>query len=299
MRQTFFYILILVSTFGYSQEFYDSDMKREKPNLKNYYLKTTVLIDSTNQIPFTSLIEIYDQKGRHKVQYELNRQGDTIETIESTYPDKWTEIEVHSYVKEKSDTAIFHYNKRNLQTVEIWKWGEDSTIDTTKFFYDKKDRLITSADIYDFGSAIDSLFYQKNRLSYSKSYETNQRERDSVIYIYDRIGFVELKKYDKNNVLKSEYEIEIGKFKNPKRIVNSYKTFASKEFDRKTITEIEYFNKTTLKCKKIYWFSNGKLEKITEKFYSKKGFLERNIVKDGNGKTTYENKITLHNKELR
>ncbi|WP_149274351.1 hypothetical protein [Pareuzebyella sediminis] len=293
MRQTFSIILILVTSLSFSQEYYDADMTREKPKLKNYYLQTLRLIDSTGGKPYISLIQVFDKIGRHKIDYEFDRDGDTIAKITTTYPDKLTEIEIHIYKTEKSDTAIFKYNKRNQQTIEIWKWGEDKSIDTTKFFYDKKNRLIANFDIYDFGTNQDSLFYENNRIIKSISYDSGKT--DSISYQYKNDKIIGVKKYNKNAELISDYKIEIGKYDKPKRIENKYKSYNSKIFDFKTLTIFEYHNKGQIKSKIVTKYKNGELEKITEFYFSKYGYLEKSKVIDSEGKITSEHKITLHN----
>lgn len=293
MKQTFSILLIFVTSLSFSQEYYDTDMTREKSKLKNYYLETIKLIDSTVGKPYVSGIQIFDKKGRHKIDYEFDRNGDTIESIQSNYPDKLTEIQIHSYKTEKSDTAIFKYNKRNQQTVEIWKWGEDRAIDTTKFFYDKKHRLIANFDIYDFGTNQDSLFYENNRIVKSITYDSGKT--DSVSYEYKNDKIIGIKKYNKKEELISDYKIEIGRFNKPKRIENKYKSFNSKKFDKKTVTTLEYYNKRQIKSKIIMNFTNGELKKSTELYFSKFGFLEESKAKDNNGKITSAHKITLHN----
>lgn len=282
-----------MTSLSFSQEYYDTDMTRDKPKLKNYYLETIKLIDSTGGKPYVSLIQVFDKKGRHKIDYEFDRNGNTIESIKTTYPNKLTEIQIHSYKTEKSDTAIFRYNKRNQQTLEIWKWGEDKSVDTTKFFYDKKHRLIANFDIYDFGTNQDSLFYENNRIVKSITYDSGKT--DSVSYQYKNDKIVDIKKYNKDKELISDYKIEIGKFNKPKRIENNFKSFNSKDFDKKTVTVIEYHNKRQIKSKIIMYFTDGKLEKSTELYFSKFGYLEESKAKDSEGKTTSAHKITLHN----
>lgn len=293
MKQTFSILLILVTSLSFSQEYYDTDMTREKPKLKNYYLETKTLIDSTGANPYISLIQIFDEKGRHKIDYEFDRNGDTIAKIKTTYPDKLTEIEIHSYKTEKSDTAIFKYNKRNQQTIEIWKWGEDKSIDTTKFFYDQKNRLVANFDIYDFGTYKDSLFYKNGQLIKSISYDPEIT--DSVTYDYQKGRIVKIKKFNTKSELVSEYGIEYRRIKKPKRITNIYKSYNSKVFDKKSITVFEYHNKKQVKSKIIENFTNGKLEETTEFYYSKNGILKESKTKDGEGKIIRQHKITLHN----
>jgi hypothetical protein len=293
MKQTFCIILLFVTYLSYSQEYYDTDMTREKPKLRNYYLETTKLIDSTGGKPYVSSVQIFDAKGRHKIDYEFDRKGDTIEKIETKYPDKLTEIQIHSYKAFKSDTAIFKYNKRNQQTMEIWKWGEDKEIDTTKFFYDKEHRLIANFDIYGWDTYKDSLFYRNKKLIKSISYDWDTIH--SVFYHYHKDKIINIKKYKKENELISDYQIEYGKYKKPKRIVNIYKNHNSKEFDKKTITVYEYHNKNQIKSKIIRRFTKGKLEETTELYYSKHGFLKESKTKNSEGKTIRANKITLHN----
>lgn len=293
MKQTFSILLILVTSLSFSQEYYDTDMTREKPKLKNYYLETNTLIDSTGANPYISLIQVFDKKGRHKIDYEFDRNGDTIAKINTTYPDKLTEMEIHSYKTEKSDTAIFKYNKRNQQTIEIWKWGEDKTIDSTRFFYDKKNKLIANFDIYDFGTNQDSLFYENGQLIKSISY--NPAITDSVTYDYKKGRIVSLKKFNNQSELVSEYDIQYEKIKKPKRIINIFKSYNSKVFDKKSITDFEYHNKNQIKSKVIKNYNNGKLEEITEFYYSKYGFLKEKKTKDSKGKIIRQHKITLHN----
>ncbi|WP_296317090.1 hypothetical protein [Winogradskyella sp. UBA3174] len=293
MKQTFSILLIFVTSLSFSQEYYDTDMTRDKPKLKNYNLETTRLIDSTGGKPYTSLIQIFDKKGRHKVDYEFDRNGDTIAQITTTYPNKLTEIEIHSYKTVKSDTAIFKYNKKNKQTVEIWKWGENKTIDTTKFFYDKKHRLIADFDVYEFGTNQDSIFYENNRIVKSISYDSGKT--DSVSYQYKKDKIIGIKKYNIEKELVSNYKIEIGRYDKPKRIENKYRSYNSKIFDMKTITIFEYHNKRQIKSKIVMYFKNGEIEKSTEFHFSKFGYLEESKAKDSEGKTTSAHKITLHN----
>lgn len=293
MKQTFSILLIFVTSLSFSQEYYDTDMTRDKPKLKNYYLETARLIDSTGGKPYISLIQVFDKKGRHKIDYEFDRNGDTIAKIKTAYPDKLTEIEIHSYETKKSDTAIFKYNKRNQQTVEIWKWGEDKSIDTTKFFYDKKHRLIANFDVYDFGTNQDSLFYKNKRLIKSITYDSDTK--DSVSYQYKNDKIIGIKKYNIENELISDYTIELGKYNKPNRIENNFRSFNSKDFDKKTVTTIEYHNKRQIKSKIIIYFTDGKFEKSTELYFSKLGYLEKSKAKDSEGKTTSAHKITLHN----
>ncbi len=293
MKQAFSILLILVINLSFSQEYYDTDMTREKPKLKNYYLETKTLIDSTGANPYISLIQIFDKKGRHKIDYEFDRNGDTIAKIKTTYPDKLTEIEIHSYKTEKSDTAIFKYNRRNQQTIEIWKWGEDKTIDTTRFFYDKKNRLIANFDIYDFGKNQDSLFYENERLIKSISYDPEIT--DSVTYDYKKGRIVKIKEFNNQSELVSEYDIEYKKTKKNKRIINIYKSHNSKVFDKKSITDFEYHNEKQMKSKVVKSYKNGKLEEIIEFYYSKYGFLRESKTKNSEGKTIRQYKITLHN----
>jgi hypothetical protein len=282
-----------MTSLSFSQEYYDTDMTRKKPKLKNYYLETLKLIDSTGGKPYVSLVQVFDKKGRFKINYEFNRNGDTIESIKTSYPDKLTEIEIHSYRTEKSDTAVFKYNKRNQQTLEIWKWGEDKSIDTTKFYYDKKHRLIANFDIYDFGTNQDSLFYENNRIIKSITYDSGKK--DSVSYQYKNGKIIGIKKYNKEKELISDYTIELGKYNKPKRIENNFRSFNSKDFDKKTVTTIEYHNKRQIKSKIIMYFTDEKIEKSTELYFSKFGFLEESNAKDSEGKTTSAHKITLHN----
>jgi hypothetical protein len=292
MRKIFSILLILATNLSFSQEYYDTDMTREKSKLKNYYLKTTTLIDSIRAKPYTSLIQFFDKKGRHKIDYEFDIFGDTIESIKTIYPDKLTEIQIHSYKNEKSDTAVFKYNKRNQQTIEIWKWGEDKAIDSTKFFYDKKHRLIANFDIYDFGTYQDSLFYKNNSIVKSITY--NSVKTDTVSYLFNSGKIIDIKKYNKENELISDYHFENGKFNKPKRITNIYKSYNSKSFDKKTKTDFEYYNKNQIKMKTIRRFTNGKLEETIELYYSKFGYLKESKTKNSEGKIISENKITLH-----
>lgn len=293
MKQTFCIILTLVSFLSFSQEYFDTDMKREKPKFESYFAKITTLVDSTDGKPYVSYFAVYDKKGYEKFGYELDRNGDTIARIETKYPDKLTEIIIFSYRKAESDTVISKYNKRNQQTVEIWKWGKDKTTDTTKFFYDKKHRLIANFEIDEFGTYQDSLFYNKNKLLASVSYEPERT--DSVAYHYKKNKIIEIKKYNSSNELTSDYRIEYGKFNKPKRITKVYKSYNSQTFDRKFITVIEYHNRNQFKSRIITSFVNGKLEETTEMYYSKSGYLKENRTKNSEGKTISAEKTTLHN----
>jgi len=268
-------------------------MTREKPKLRNYYLETTRLIDSTDRKPYNTVIQVFDKKGKHKIDFEFDRKGDTIARIETKYPDKLTEIQIHSYKTAKSDTAIFKYNKRNQQTLEIWIWGEDKSIDTTKFFYDKKHRLIAKFDIYEFDTYKDSLFYKNNKLIKSISYDWDTT--NSVFYHYYKDKIINIKKYNKEKELISDYQIEYGKYNKPKRIINNYKSYNSKNNNKKTITDFEYHKKNQIKSKIIMWFTDEKLKETTELYFSKHGFLKETSTKNSDGKTISAHKITLHN----
>lgn len=294
MKKTFCILFILVSNLIISQEFYEMDMKREKPKLKNYYLQTTTLVDSSNVNPYVSTVQIFDRKGRHKISYEFDRKGDTIEKIKSFYPDKLTEIEIHSYKTEKSDTALFKYNKRNLQTKEIWSWGEDETTDTTQYYYDKSKKLTVIKDFYDFGTTTDSLFYKDGKIVLSKSYGTEKILNDSIVYIYERKNLIKIKKFNSDNILVSDYDIN-EKDKKINRIALRTRLFKNKEFEKKSLTEFEHYNNGEIKTKTVSDYIDGQVSKTTELKYSELGFLEKIIVKDKEGIITYSHKITLHN----
>src|SRR5690606_15863581 len=145
-----------------------------------------------------------------------------------------------------------------------------------------------------FGTFTDSLFYENNKLIRSISYDESD-VTDSVLYYYENNKMVGIKKYNPESELISDYQIEIGKFDKPKRIVNIYKSHNSNSFDIKTVTLIEYHNKDQIKSKIISRSTNGKLEETIELYYSKYGYLQESKTTRGGAKTISANKITLHN----
>jgi uncharacterized protein YxeA len=101
-------ILIFCSTL-FGQDYYEVDLSREKPILKNIVLKTRTLRDSTGITDYISNIQIYDKNGISTLEFDLNKKGDTLEKITTSFTNKYSELQIYSYTNAKSDTVYYYY----------------------------------------------------------------------------------------------------------------------------------------------------------------------------------------------
>lgn len=297
---TFFLFFIITQFQINSQGFYvNNDMRREQPKLKNYYLVTTVLKDTTSAKNYMSQIQIFDKNGRHEVEYLFNRKGDTINHIKTYYPNKYSEIEVYIENGSKNDTAFYYYNKKNYLTQEIWTKGDDNEIDTTKYYFDKKNRLISSIDVYNFGLFQDIFNYKKNLLINKVSYGDSNR-LDSISYIYEKSTLKEVKEFNQFDTLISHGYLKYNEYNEPKLITEFNYGYGFNYLNTKREIHFKYYGIGKIKSTTSFIYSykkfQYKLDKIIEMHYSILGFLEKYIVKNENGKTISKFKNKLYYK---
>jgi hypothetical protein len=294
-------IILIYSSTLFGQDYYEVDLSRKKPNLKNIVLKTRTLRDSTGITDYISNIQIYNKNGFSTLEFDLNKKGDTLEKISTSFPDKYSEIQIHSYSNAKSDTAYFYYTKNNFAKKEIWKWGDDNETDTYEYFYDKNNRLLKQEIYFGVEKSWDTLIYRNDRITTVLSYDDTLERQDSISYLYNQKNHLtKILKYNLANKLQETQTFksnEKGKFI---EIIKEYKTSElskdySLRFKKKHIIRMKYHLSGELKTKRIEEFINGNLESKSELNYNELGTLKRIKVENIKKGITTEKKITLHN----
>ena len=296
MKKLIQIILLIFSITISGQGYYEVDLSREKPNLKNIILKTRTLKDSTGITDYISNIKIYNKEGISTLEFELNKKGDTLEKIATSFPNEKLELQIHSYLNAKSDTAYFYYNENNFEKKEIWKWGDNNETDTYEFFYDKNNRLLKQEVYYGVEKYWDTLIYKNDRIIKVLSYDDTLERQDSISYLYNHENHLsKILKYNLVNDLQETQTFktnESGKFI---EIIKEFKTFEWSNDKKKYLIRMEYHFNGELKTKKIESYLNEKLESKSELNFNKSGLLEKIKTEDLTKGVTTEKKITLHN----
>ncbi|WJJ96575.1 hypothetical protein [Algibacter luteus] len=288
-------ILILSSTL-FGQDYYEVDLSREKPNFKNVVLKTRTLRDSTGITNYISNIQVYDKNGISILEFDLNRKGDTLEKITTSFPNKYSELQIHSYSNAKSDTAYYYYNKNNFEKKEIWKWGDNNETDTYEFFYDKNNRLLKQEVYFGVEKSWDTLIYKNDRITTVLSYDDTLERQDSISYLYNQKNHLaKILKFNLANELQETQTFKTNQKGKFKEIIKEFKTFEWSKDKRKHIIRMEYHPNGELKTKIVEEFINGKLESKSKLNFNESGLLEKIKVENLTKGITTEKKITLHN----
>jgi len=297
MRNLLQIIILVFSSSLFGQDYYEVNLTRGNPNLKNVVLKTRTLMDSTGITDYISNIQIYNKNGFSTLEFDLNKKGDTLEKISTSFPDKYSEIQIHSYSNAKSDTAYFHYTKNNFEKKEIWKWGDNNETDTYEYFYNKNNRLLKQEIFFGVEKSWDTLIYNNDRITTVLSYDDTLERQDSISYLYDQKNrLAKILKYNLVNELQETQTFktnEKGKFV---EIIKEFKTFEWSNDKRKHIIRMEYHLNRELKTKNVEEFINEKLESKSELNFNESGLLEKIKVENISKGTITEKKITLHNR---
>lgn len=297
MRNLLQIIILVFSSTLFGQDYYEIDLTRGKPKLKNVILKTRTLRDSTGVTDYISNIQIYNENGVSTLEFDLNKKGDTLEKILTSFPDKYSEIQIHSYPNAKSDTAYFYYSKENFEKKEIWKWGDNNETDTYEFFFDKNNRLLKQEVYFGVEKSWDTLIYQNDRITTVLSYDDTLERQDSISYLYnEKNHLTKILKYNLANELQETQNFKTNQKGKFLEIVKELKTFEWSKDKRKHIIRMEYHLNGKLKTKKVEVYLNGKLESKSELNYNENGLLEKIKAENITKGITTEKKITLHNK---
>jgi len=273
MKKTFQVFIALFSLTLFGQDYYDIELTRGNPKFKNLVLKTKKIKDSTGKTNYISNVLIYNEYGVSKLEYDLNKKGDTLEKIKTTFPTKSSEMEVHSYANTKSDTAYFFYDKNRLLKKELWKWGDDDEIDTYKFFYNNLRQLIKQEVYFGIEKSWDTLLYKNNKIKTVLSYNNLSQRKDSTEYIYN--GKNQLSKTLKYNLVNKLIESSIFKSNSNGKFVKITKESEQQNENKKYIIKYKYHSTGEIKIKKIKVFINGRLEYNSELNYSELGIPEK------------------------
>ncbi len=289
-------IILIYSSTLFGQDYYEVDLSREKSNLKNIVLKTRTLRDSTGITDYISNVQIYDKNGFSTLEFDLNKKGDTLEKITTSFPNKYSELQVHSYSNAKSDTAYYYYNRNNFEKKEIWKWGDNNETDTYEYYYDKNNRLLKQEVYFGVEKSWDTLIYKNDRITTVLSYDDTLERQDSISYLYNRENHLtKILKYNLVNELQETQTFKTNQKGKFVEIIKEFKTFEWSKDKRKYIIRMEYHLNGELKTKRIEEFINGKIESNSELNYNELGILERIKVENIKKGITTEKKVILHN----
>lgn len=269
------FLLLILTQIVYSQFPYPYDLKRDTTEFYNskYVLKTK--IDSSGVVKDETLIINFNNEGFPISEFEINNSGDTIQIINYSYPDEFTEVEYHQIQNQKVDTGTFVFNKDGFLIQQIWNWGNNNEIDTSNYFYNNQNQIIKKADNYQTGYYFDTLTYQNNKLLTILSYDSNFNVLDSTSYQYAKDGKLEeIKSYNGKGRLHTLKMFTLNQDHSPTRIEENYKDGRYYNIEKK-ITTIEYFANGKKKQESIIYFRDGKLIIEDNIFYSKGGWMEK------------------------
>jgi YD repeat-containing protein len=87
-----------------------------------------------------------------------------------------------------TDSAIYKYDESGQRTEEFWYWGQDKAKDKISHTYDATGHMISTVSKYAYGSIIDSMFYDDDRLALIRTYDENDRLSTVTTNTYNAQG---------------------------------------------------------------------------------------------------------------